>query len=511
MASNRPDTKGRSATDPADAAAMSLMARIAERAGSVRALVRRSAPPPPAPAPAGGVTTAQLVNARLLLSEQNIVGQTRMRLAKRLIMRSSRLYTHKLVRASQDLADAIEMLELTHGRAIGEMRNELNTGSGSGSASMVDRVAKLELDLGRLSNSLHAQLTSVELGVDDVAESVEKVTENIAGSVDGLNELLARTTASLKEDDQALHENARGLDVRLSAMERTALHDRSELHRTRTLVSRLVRTASAQIAAHEETTVDAASLTGVTAPTAAPTAESGTPATLDDSTYVDFEHRFRGTRDEIRARQQDAVPFVSGFTGSTSPVLDLGCGRGEWLDLLDEMNVKAYGVDSNTAMVAEALDAGLDARVGDALAHLEQLPESSLQAVTAFQFVEHIPMDVLVRLLDSALLALRPGGVLLLETPNPTNLIVGAANFYLDPTHLRVLHPDFLAFLVESRGFVDVEVHYVHPVIEDSVLKEGDPENGEADARLSRVVRNVEWALFGPQDYLVHARRAEVA
>ncbi|MET3806925.1 SAM-dependent methyltransferase [Nakamurella sp. UYEF19] len=507
MASNRPATKGRSAADPADAAAMSLMARIAERAGSVRALVRRTPPPPPAPAPGAGVTTAQLVNARLLLSEQNIVGPTRMRFAKRLLMRSSRLYTHKLVRAGQDLADAIEMLEITHGRALGEMRNQLDTGSASGNASMVDRVAKLELDLGRLSNSLHAQLTSVELGVDDVAESVEKVTENVAGSVGGLTELIAQTTASLKEDDHAMHENARGLDVRLSAMERTALHDRSELHRTRTLVSRLVRTASAQIGTPPGITQDAVP----SALKAGPVLEPGIPATLDDSTYVDFEHRFRGTRDEIRARQQDAVPFVSGFAGSTSPVLDLGCGRGEWLDLLDELSVKAYGVDSNTAMVAEALDAGLDARVGDALAHLEQLPESSLQAVTAFQFVEHIPMDVLVRLLDSALLALRPGGVLLLETPNPTNLIVGAANFYLDPTHLRVLHPDFLAFLVESRGFVDVEVHYVHPVIEDSVLKEGDPENGEADARLSRVVRNVEWALFGPQDYLVHARRAEVA
>ncbi len=154
----------------------------------------------------------------------------------------------------------------------------------------------------------------------------------------------------------------------------------------------------------------------------------------------------------------------------------------------------------------------MDARLGDALEHLDQLGDSTLQGVTAFHLVEHVPLDVLVKLLDSALVALRPGGTLLLETPNPTNLIVGAANFYLDPTHLRVLHPDFLAFLVESRGFVDVKVHYVHPVIEQSILQAEDTQDsGDFDARLNRVVNHVEWALFGPQDYLLSARRAEIS
>ncbi|MDQ2827360.1 MAG: class I SAM-dependent methyltransferase [Actinomycetota bacterium] len=318
-------------------------------------------------------------------------------------------------------------------------------------------------------------MTNIELGLEDAGVATSSLEDNI------------RVLASL-----------------LSAQERMSAHDRSEMQRTRTLVNRLVRTAGrpldGQHARASEEEVPKGSI-----------ATRAEPAALDDSTYVDFEHRFRGTRDEIRSRQKDAVQFVIGLVGAKAPLLDLGCGRGEWLDLARELDIPAYGVDSNAAMVAEATAAGLDARVEDALGHLAQLEESTLQAVSAFHFVEHVPVDVLVELLDSALVALRPGGTLLLETPNPTNLVVGASSFFLDPTHHRVLHPDFLSFLVESRGYVDVQVHFVHPVVEASVLDDGHIDGLEDSARLRRMVSGVEWALFGPQDYLLTARRAEVA
>lgn len=517
----------RPTVDPRDLSAMALMTTIAQRAASrngttaapARVPPGSAVPEPPSTSPEP-LTRHQLETARLLLSEQNMIGRTRMKVAKRLMMRASRLFTHRLVGAGQSIADAVELVEVTHGAAIADVQRELSrlpdesfelpgeiaelpgrlselraqldalTKSAAmesqrrdiDTQSMAPRISQLQLDLDRLANSLHAQLTSVELGVDDAAATAA----------------LTITTVS---------NHARDVDGRLSVVERRSQHDRSELHRTRTLVSRLVR--------------DAPGLAGRSAGIADPASDTPTapqhaalpllPATLDDSTYVDFEHRFRGTRDEIRDRQKDALPFVVEFTGATAPMLDLGCGRGEWLDLMREMNVAAYGVDSNTAMVQEAVKAGLDAKLGDALEHLEQLEESSLQGITAFHFVEHVPLDVLVKLLDSALVALRPGGILLLETPNPTNLVVGAANFYLDPTHLRVLHPDFLAFLVESRGYVDVNVHFLHPVIDESVLPESQNDEPGSDARLNRVVRNVEWALFGPQDYIVHARRAQVA
>ncbi len=486
MARVHPAGQDRAAVLPDDLSALATMAQIAELASSDLASPNSTSVPATTTAPCepARVAGAQLHNARLLLSEQNSLGKTRMRFAKRLVLRGSRLFTHRLVGAGQDLADAIEIVEVSHGQAIADLSKQPDQQPPPFAAGLDERISRLEMDHSRLDNTLHAQLTSVELGVDDALAAI------------------ARASA-------ALNENARGLDVRLSALERSSDHDRSELHRTRTLVQRLVRT----VAQHGGTAVASVLAdSGSTPDTAVAFGQStaGVPAALDDATYVDFEHRFRGSRDEIRARQKDAVPFVAGLAGSLAPVLDLGCGRGEWLELLQEMKVPGYGVDSNSAMVAEALRSGLDARLGDAIEHLDQLEESSLQGVSAFHFVEHIPIDALVRLLDSTLLALRPGGLLLLETPNPTNLIVGAASFYLDPTHLRVLHPDFLSFLVESRGFVDVQVHYVHPVIDEEGLDDGQSAL-QADARLSRVVRNVEWALFGPQDYLLSARRAEVA
>lgn len=223
---------------------------------------------------------------------------------------------------------------------------------------------------------------------------------------------------------------------------------------------------------------------------------------LDAAFYLDFETRFRGSREEIEARQWDAVRFVASLVGQDAPLLDLGAGRGEWLAVVGKAGIPAYGVDSNSEMAAAAVAAGLDVRVGDALEHLSHVEPGTLGAITAFHLVEHVPLAVLRRLLDLSLRALRPGGLLLLETPNPTNLVVGSAAFYLDPTHLRPLHPYFLQFLVQQHGFEGVEVHLVHPV--DEELATG----GAGTDRASRVLDAAAYAIFGPQDTLVFGRRA---
>ena len=220
-------------------------------------------------------------------------------------------------------------------------------------------------------------------------------------------------------------------------------------------------------------------------------------------TYALFEERFRGTREEIRERQLDALRFVAPFVGSESPVLDIGCGRGEWLELLRDAGIRAYGVDLNGAMVQQALEAGVDARHENALEHLsDSVEESSLQAVTAFHLVEHVPQSVLIQLVRLVFRSLQPGGQLLVETPNPTNVAVGAAAFYLDPTHRRPVHPQYLSFLAEASGFTDVQVHFVHPVQEP----EGDVP-GDLAPRVRRIIEAGEWSLFGPQDYLLVATK----
>ena len=229
--------------------------------------------------------------------------------------------------------------------------------------------------------------------------------------------------------------------------------------------------------------------------------EAASSASVDDEQldefYVALEERFRGSRDEVMALQRPYLDDLASLAGQTVPLVDIGSGRCEWLELLRERGIPAYGIDTNAFMAEIGRSRGLDVRTGDAVAHLEALPEGSVSAVTAFHLVEHLETPAVMRLLDAALAALRPGGWLLLETPNPTNLIVGAAAFYLDPTHLRPVHPQLLGFIVEERGFTKVETRYLHPSREGALQSELDGDLAD----------DIRWALFGPQDYAVIARK----
>lgn len=179
-----------------------------------------------------------------------------------------------------------------------------------------------------------------------------------------------------------------------------------------------------------------------------------------DALYARFEDEFRGSREMIRAR---LMPYVSllramGKGGEDQPVLDLGAGRGEWLILLRESGLTARGVDTNHAFVAECVASGLDVVLADAIAYVESLPESSLGGVTTMHLVEHLPFEAVVALADACLRALKPGGVLIVETPNPENLRVATHNFYLDPTHRNPLPPIMMQWLFGDRGFSEVEI-----------------------------------------------------
>jgi SAM-dependent methyltransferase len=181
---------------------------------------------------------------------------------------------------------------------------------------------------------------------------------------------------------------------------------------------------------------------------------------LLDGEYVHFEEHFRGTRGDIKERQRRYLPYVeaSGAGLANAPILDLGCGRGEWLDLLKEQGLVARGVDRNRVMVRQCQELGLDVVEADAIKSLRSLPAASLGAVTGFHVIEHVSMRHLVALLDESLRVLMPGGLVIFETPNPENIVVGACDFYLDPTHNRPLHPVSMSYLVEQRGFVRTEI-----------------------------------------------------
>jgi O-antigen chain-terminating methyltransferase len=194
---------------------------------------------------------------------------------------------------------------------------------------------------------------------------------------------------------------------------------------------------------------------------------------LLDAMYVTFEDRFRGTREEIKRRQLIYLPYVESVKPSLStPLVDVGCGRGEWLEVLKDDGHEAMGVDINRLMINECQERGLSVLEGDAIKYLEGLKPGSLSAVTGFQIVEHLPLHILVRLLDESLRVLCPKGMIIFETPNPENIIVGACNFYMDPSHRNPLPPDMLAYLVEARGFVRCEIVRSNPMEVPSIENE---------------------------------------
>jgi SAM-dependent methyltransferase len=172
------------------------------------------------------------------------------------------------------------------------------------------------------------------------------------------------------------------------------------------------------------------------------------------SFYRAFEDRYRGSRDIIKDRLRAYAPFTAPLlAGGRADALDLGCGRGEWLELLGEDGFEARGVDLDDGMLAACHERGLAARHCDALAALRAEPDNSLALVSAFHLVEHLPFELVQDLIAESLRALRPGGLLIMETPNPENLTVGATSFYRDPTHVRPLPPDLLGFAAEHAGF----------------------------------------------------------
>lgn len=179
-----------------------------------------------------------------------------------------------------------------------------------------------------------------------------------------------------------------------------------------------------------------------------------------DSFYVGFENRFRGSTEEISRRSERYLPIFreNKAIASGGVVLDIGCGRGEFLSLLRSNNIATRGIDLNSAMVAEARALDLEVEEGDAIAYLASLPDNSLAAITGFHIVEHVPFRSLIRLFDEARRVLMPHGLVLFETPNPENLVVGACTFHYDPTHVKPIPPDYLRFVAETRGFAATRI-----------------------------------------------------
>lgn len=215
-----------------------------------------------------------------------------------------------------------------------------------------------------------------------------------------------------------------------------------------------------------------------------------------------FEEEFRGTREEMLAQYRSLAEEFAG----NGPVLDIGCGRGEFLELLSELGVACSGVEVDPALVEECRSRGLAAEHADGVAHLATLADASLGGIVLVQVIEHLTPQQAVELVALARDKLRPGGRAVIETVNPQSLYVFAHAFYVDPTHTQPVHPAYLSFLFEEAGFASVRIEWRSDPPGDDVLQEvpADDEVGKAmNENLDRLNR----LLFAPQDYAVVATR----
>lgn len=213
---------------------------------------------------------------------------------------------------------------------------------------------------------------------------------------------------------------------------------------------------------------------------------------LLDAYYVAFEDACRGSEAQIRTHLRHYLVQLDQARQAGTAAIDLGCGRGEWLSLLVKEGFQPTGIDLNIAMIEHCREAGFECHHQDAVSALRQVPDSSQAVISGFHIAEHLPFDVLYALIDQAHRALAPGGVLILETPNPENLLVGSHTFYHDPTHLNPLTPTSMTFLLTYHGFGDVQVRRFNPYPEQARVPGDDP-----------LTERVNGHLCGPQDFAI--------
>lgn len=262
-------------------------------------------------------------------------------------------------------------------------------------------------------------------------------------------------------DHALLHADAQAAQSRLQ-FDRDLADMRSSMRLTQALVERAIDTPSGGPVGGSAPASDGAGSDGD--PADRPSARwFDHPVPSFDVLYRSFEDHHRGSPDEILDRQRDDyLALLTELPNPELPIADLGCGRGELVRLLESTGQPAVGVDSNLGQVNDA-QAGTY-HEADLFDWLDKQDDASCRAVVAMHVIEHLPVDLQIRLVFEARRVLAPGGALVLETPNTLSLNIAATNFWVDPTHQRPVHPMFLEFLATEAGLVDVQTRFLHPI-----------------------------------------------
>lgn len=364
------------------------------------------------------------------------------------------------------------------------------------------RIAVNGVGMRRLDTALRDQEQSLA-GVDSTIQAVRGDVKDLRGDLEHLRndaQALRDDAQALRDDAQALRDDAQthqdnlaSLSTqlaeqgqRLAPLPQLAQEYRRELDLLRARINMLHRRTLPVLAAGAPAAGDAV--------TTAPGRDD--LAGRIDAYYVSFEDAHRGSEDDIRTKLEGYIDHLARIPEAAlgKPVVDIGCGRGEWLRLLSENGFAGIGVDLNPDMVARCRAQGLEAHHADALAWLASQEDESCSAISAFHIVEHLPFEVLFPLVEQAWRVLAPGGVLIMETPNPENVLVGSHTFYHDFSHRNPVTPTSLQFLVGYHGFAVSELLRLSPYPAEARVAEN-----------SLVADRVNGHFCGPQDYAVIA------
>jgi O-antigen chain-terminating methyltransferase len=378
-------------------------------------------------------------------------------------------YNAAATRAMADTDNRMRAMEWRQAQALARSEEQL-------AASIAEVGARLQEEITRLRGDVLARI------VEDVGARHTALREDVMAEASALREALAAQSRAMESAaayvDARVTERTERLKEQFSAAER----------RWRRLIH--VLQDGAPLGRGSE----------ATSPADRPVLP---PAALEPAfDYAGFEDRFRGAETDIKDRQRIYVPVFD----AASSVVDLGCGRGEFLELLREHDIPARGVDLDLDMVLLCRDKGLDVVREDVFDHLAARPHDSVGGIFSAQLIEHLPPGRVVELVKLCHRKIAPGGCLVLETPNPACLTVFADSFYRDLSHVQPIHSDTMKFLLEAAGFRDVEVKTLAPV-DPSMRVPPLPGDDPALASFNQGIERLNALLFGFQDYAVIGRK----
>lgn len=361
------------------------------------------------------------------------------------------------------------------------------------------------------------EVKALQVSAQENESSIQQVEQKIQESLQQLQQIgfeMEHLSASCSNEDQNLTErienlqnSIRTLDLPLSEINQRVdgaeesiqkLLQRADLadHQSDELSSNMARLILRE---RNKTYPDAAEVVQAQETNQTVQTEENIYQELD---YFKFQNAFRGTRAMIAERQKMYIPY---FENQAQPIIDIGCGRGEFLQLMRDNRIQAFGVDLYPEYVVEGELNGVDVRCGDGIDYLEKT-DQQFGGIFAGQIIEHLSFERLVHLCRLAYQKLADGTYLVMETPNPTSLSIFTSSFYIDPTHSKPIHPLTLGYILREVGFSDVQTVYTDCSRPEQLpLLQGDGIRNIEE--VNRAIQRVSNMLYGSQDYAVIAKK----